>query len=246
MSSFEISIIIIALCLGGFTKGATGMGLPLICVPIITPILGLAHAICLLLVSVMVSNIWQIWSLRSVRKDEKLKFLAPLTITGCFGIVLGTWMLGNLPERALTFGLGVLLLGYFILKVTNPSFIVSAKIGNRLSTLIGLSSGVLQGATGVSAPIGVTFIHAMKLNRDLMVFSISVMFMAFSLVQVPAMYFGGTLKLEWLAQGALALIPLFVFMPIGRAFSKKLSQKAFDRMILAFLVGMGFKLIIGF
>src|SRR5690606_6108941 len=100
-------------------------------------------------------------------------------------------------------------------------------------------------STGISAPIGVTFIHAMRLPREPLVFAISAMFLVLALVQAPALWVAGVLRPEWLLQGVFALLPTFLFMPVGQWLASKLSAEAFDRMILIFLGVIGLKMVLG-
>jgi uncharacterized membrane protein YfcA len=91
----------------------------------------------------------------------------------------------------------------------------------------------------------VTFIHAMRLGREPLVFAISAMFLTLGIVQAPSLWIAGVLEPEWLVQGVFALLPTFIFMPLGQWLASKLSAEAFDRMILVFLGVIGLKMIFG-
>jgi len=174
-----------------------------------------------------------------------MSFLPLFLVGGAIGIGLGTWALTALPERMLILGLGIMLLGYVALKLAAPHIIVTEAIAKRAGPLVGAAAGTLQGATGISAPIGVTFIHAMGFERDAHVFAVSAMFLLFSLVQLPALAVAGVMRTDWLLDGVLALIPILIFMPVGQAIAGRLSRKAFDRMILMFLGLIGLKMVLG-
>lgn len=161
------------------------------------------------------------------------------------GVIGGTWFLTTTPERGLALTLGLLLLGYLVLRLTKPHFTVSLQAAKRWAMPAGLGAGLLHGATGISAPIGVTFIHAMRFGRDTHVYAVSAMFMVLAVFQAPSLWIAGILRPEWLAQGVFALIPTFLFMPVGQWLAGKLSQSAFDRMILIFLGVIGLKMVLG-
>lgn len=245
MDITNLAIITLALSAGALAKGATGMGLPLIAIPFAASFLGMQHAIGVLQVPILVSNAWQIFRLREEARGAGLRFLWVLLAGAGVGVIGGTWVLTSVPERGLTLTLGIILLGYLALRLTRPDFRVSEGAGLKAALPVGLAAGALQGATGVSAPIGVTFVHAMRLDRDAHVFAVSAMFMAISVVQLPAMYAAGIFRNEWLLEGVLALIPVFIFMPVGQWLAAKLSRAAFDRLILVFLGVMGIKLALG-
>lgn len=241
-----LALIFVAVGAGAISKGATGLGMPLIAIPILATLFGLQHAIAVLLVPVIVSNIWQVWRFRHARSDHRLGFLTPMLIACALGVVGGTWFLTVVPERGLELTLGVLLVAYLALRLSNPHFIIGTEAARRWAITAGLAAGLLHGSTGISAPIGVTFIHAMRLSREPLVFGISTMFLVLALVQAPSLWVAGVLQPEWLVQGAFALLPTFLFMPLGQWLAAKLSSEAFDRLILIFLGVIGLKLILGF
>jgi uncharacterized membrane protein YfcA len=234
-----------ALALGATVKGATGMGLPLVALPVLTAVFGLQHAVGLMAVPILLTNVMQVWRFRGIARAPELGFLTRMLVLGMIGVVIGTVALTMVPERWLVLALGVILLAYVALKLFNPHLTVSTAQAHQVAAVPGFFAGVLQGATGISAPIGVTFIHAMGLARDAHVFAVSAMFLVFEMVHVPALFAMGVMQAEWLLHGALALIPILLFMPLGQFLAGKLSRRAFDRMILLFLGLMGLKMSLG-
>ncbi|WP_322894222.1 MULTISPECIES: sulfite exporter TauE/SafE family protein [unclassified Yoonia] len=235
----------LALAAGAITKGATGMGLPLIALPLLTAAVGLQQAIGIMLIPVLLTNAYQVWSYRDVRTRPGVAFLPGFLIGGAIGVTIGTWALDALPERSLEIGLGVLLLTYVALRLARPEFTFSAAFARRAGPAIGLAAGTLQGATGIAAPIGVTFIHALGLERRATVFAVSVMFLGFAMVQYPAIIFAGIYQLDWLLLGLFACVPILIFMPLGEWLGRRASPQLFARLILVFLciagLGMVFK-----
>jgi uncharacterized membrane protein YfcA len=241
----QLAIMFAALAAGAVVKGATGMGLPLVALPVLATFFGLQHAICIMAITQVISNTMQIWHFRSEASHAQMRFLPWFLVAGGVGVLLGTWLLSNLPERVLVLSLGLLLLGYFVLKLTAPHFIVTPRIARLFGPAAGFGSGTLQGATGISAPIGVTFIHAMGLERRAHVYAVSAMFLTLGVVQLPALFVTGIMQPEWVLQAVLAMVPILVFMPVGQALAGRLSRKAFDRMILIFLGVIGLKMVLG-
>lgn len=223
----------LALSAGAVVKGATGMGLPLVALPVLTAFFGLQHAVSLMTVPLILTNFWQVWRFRSTASDKRMGFLPLFLIAGAVGIAIGTWALTSLPERIL------------VLKLAKPHLIVGPAAARRLGPLAGAGAGILQGATGISAPVGVTFIHAMGFERDAHVFAVSAMFLLFALVQLPSLALAGVMQPFWLLEGCLALVPILIFMPLGQVIAGRLSREAFDRMILVFLGIVGAKMVLG-
>ncbi|UYN98873.1 MAG: sulfite exporter TauE/SafE family protein [Devosia sp.] len=241
----RLAIMALALAAGAIVKGATGMGLPLVALPVLTTVFGLQHAVGIMAITQVLTNCMQIWQFRSEARSEGLGFLPWFLVAAGAGVVLGTWLLSSLPERALIISLGLLLLGYFLFKITRPHLTVGPELARRAGPFAGFGSGVLQGATGISAPIGVTFIHAMGLERRTHVYAVSAMFLTLGLVQLPALVISGIMQAQWVLEALLAMIPILIFMPVGQALAKRLSRRAFDLMILIFLGLMGLKMVLG-
>lgn len=235
----------LALSAGAVVKGATGMGLPLVALPVLTAFFGLQHAVSLMTVPLILTNFWQVWRFRSTASDKRMGFLPLFLTAGAVGIAIGTWALTNLPERILVLTLGLLLIAYVVLKLAKPHLVVGPAAARRLGPLAGAGAGILQGATGISAPAGVTFIHAMGFERDAHVFAVSAMFLLFALVQLPSLALAGVMQPFWLLEGCLALVPILIFMPLGQVIAGRLSREAFDRMILVFLGIVGAKMVLG-
>ena len=241
----RLAVMVLALGAGAIVKGATGMGLPLVALPVLTTFFGLQHAVGLMVVPLIFTNAWQVWRFRSARHDDRMAFLPLFLAGGAIGIAIGTWALTSLPERALVLALGVILLCYVALRLMAPHFVVGPLLARRAGPLAGMGGGMLQGATGISAPIGVTFIHAMSLDRNAHVFAVSAMFLLFAVVQLPALAIAGVMQGQWLVEGLMALVPILLFMPLGQAIAGRMSRKAFDRMILIFLGLIGLKMVLG-
>jgi uncharacterized membrane protein YfcA len=229
----EFAIMAVALGGGGLVKGATGMGLPLVALPILAAFLDVPQAIAIVCVTGIVTNAWQLWRFRADLRTTN--FLPGLLSFGAVGVALGTWVLTALPERALSIVLSAIVFIYVGLRLASPHFMVPPSLGRRLAPAVGLAAGTLQGATGISSPVGVTFIHALRLNRSAHIFAVSAMFLLFNAVQVPALAVAGVLTWPLFWQGVLALAPALAMMPVGSLVSRGMSQRAFDLLVLALL-----------
>jgi uncharacterized protein len=242
MTLESLALSALAIGLGGLVKGATGFGLPLVAVPILASFLGVPHAIAVMMVPILVTNAWQIWTFRLARRNTG--FLPVFLAAGTVGVVVGTWVLAVTPGPALMATLGVMLVLYVALALSKPTFQLKERAIRWLSPPMGVAAGILQGMTGIGAPVGGTFIHAMRLGRERHVFAVSAMFLTFGTVQTIALAFAGILTWSRLLEGAFALLPAMAMMPLGAAIARLLSPKAFDRMLLAVLALIGAQLLV--
>jgi len=236
----ELLIIFAFLLLGGVLKGAMGLGTPVVAVPALAAFFNVPFAIAVLTVPLLVTNVWQVVEFRS--HLTALRFLPSLVGSAVIGILIGTWLLTALPVNILSLALGLTTVLYIVVRLARPELVIEPAAARRWAPLVGLVSGGLQGATGVSAPVSVTFLNGMRLSRPQFVATVSVFFLSFSLTQIPALAVAGVLTWQRLAYSVIALVPVAAGMPLGSWAAKRLSPQAFDRLILIMLAAIALKL----
>ncbi len=237
----EYVIIFVTLALSGVVKGALGAGLPVVAVPVLASFFDVPFAIAMMVVPTVVTNIWQLWQFR--RHRQGLGWLAGLCIAAGIGIAVGTWLLANLPGHVLGIILAVVVVAYIVLRLAKPHWHIPMGLAARLAPAVGFVSGFLQGATGISAPVSLSFLSALGFDRERFVFAVSALFVSFSVVQVPSLAATGILTPHRLLLSALAFIPILAAMPVGNWLARRLSRQAFDRMLLALLAVIAVKLV---
>ncbi|WP_425070335.1 TSUP family transporter [Sagittula sp. S175] len=91
--------------------------------------------------------------------------------------------------------------------------------------------------------MSITFLNAMKPDRAVFVATISLFFLAMTLVQIPAMAWYGLLTPTLALGSAAALVPLLAAMPLGAVLAKRLPKEVFDKAILLLLADVACKLL---
>jgi hypothetical protein len=237
----EYVIIFAALALSGLVKGALGAGLPVVAVPVLATFFDVPFAIAMMVVPTVVTNIWQVWQFR--RERTGLGWLSGLCVAAGIGIAVGTWLLANLPSHVLGIILAVVVVAYIAVRLVRPHWHIPLGMAARIAPAVGLVSGFLQGATGISAPVSLSFMSALGFNRPQFVFAVSTLFVSFSVVQVPSLIATGILTGHRLLLSALAFLPVLAAMPAGNWLANRLSREAFDRLLLGLLAVIAAKLI---
>ena len=95
----------------------------------------------------------------------------------------------------------------------------------------------------VPAPIAVSFLSAMRLERPAFIATISLFFAAMSVVQIPTLLWFNLLTPATLLLAAAALIPIFAAMPLGSWLARHWSARRFDITILILLALLAIRLI---
>ena len=237
----ELVYIAISFALGGILKGATGAGAPIIAVPVLALLYDVPTAVVIFAVPNLVPNVWQFWK----HRNDKLP--APLSwrfaLAGGLGMVPGTLMLAYLPGQVLMLMVAFAVVVYIGFRLARPGWVLSKSVGNWLSIPAGFVGGVLQGSSGLSAPVSITFLNAMKPERTQFIATIALYFAALGLIQMPQLVFYGLMDWTRFFQSCLALIPLMAFMPVGAFIARHISKEIFDRIILMLLSLIAARLI---
>lgn len=241
MTALDLALAVFGIALGGFLKGATGAGAPIVGVPILALAVGVPHAVAIFSVLNLLSNTWQAWAYRDAWGSRK--FVASLAFGGGLGAVAGSILLTSLSTEILMGGLASLVFFYIALRLAHPDWQIARARGEVLAGPVGFFGGVMQGAGGISAPISITFLNAMRLERREFIATISAFFFMMSAFQVPALFVLDVLDWERAGFAAIAAIPLFGAMPVGERAAKRVSKAAFDKLILFLLTVVALRLV---
>lgn len=224
---------ILAFVLGGTVKGALGVGLPLVAVPMLSLWIPSPQAIGMMVVPVLTSNFWQavdggrlLQSLRRFRAMIGVQIVATV-LTVRMTLALSISQLNAL----LAF---VLLLGVAIMAF-QPTLRVSPNREEAVGAGVGLFSGLLGGVSSLTGPLVITFLLSLKIDRDTFVASISVIYLSAALPLYGAMLWYHRIALTDIALSALAMLPMAVGLFLGKLLRQRLPEAAFRKLLLLFL-----------
>jgi hypothetical protein len=219
----------------------TGVGLPILAVPVLASFTSVEEAVVLMVLPGIAANGWLVITHRkwAVLRDHR-GFL----LLGLAGGVLGTWLLSILDDRwlklILAIWLGVYLLQYFSRRSFDRYFSGRGCLG----PLLGITAGTIQGASGISAPIVAPYFHANGLVRETYAFATASTFLLFSAAQIGAMSRLELLTPERLMIGLIVVVPTLLFTQLGIRWSRRISERAFHNILIALFVAMELKLVI--
>ena len=222
-----------ALALGGILKGATGAGAPIVAVPVIALYFDVPTAVSVMVLPNFTTNLIQSWKYRASLPEGGFPWL--FAGGGFLGAWLGTIMLAHAAPKLLLAMVACVVFLYIAFRLMRPDWALPMAAARRVVLPVSTVAGVLQRATGVSAPVSITFLNAMKPERSVFVATISLFFLSMTLVQIPAMIWYGLLTPERAVGSGMALVPLLAAMPVGSALARRLPKEVFDKAILALL-----------
>ena len=236
-----IFAILTAFALGDTLKGATGAGAPIITIPVIAAFYDVRIAVIIMVIPNLLTNISQIYQFR--KTILPLFFTFSFALGGGLGAFIGTILLINLPIKILTLAVAFIVIIYIILKIVVPSWKLTYKKATKLVFIMGASGGVLQGSAGLSAPISITFLNSMKLERNQFIPTISVYFGIMSIFQFPTLYYYDFFDLEIILLSLFSTVVLISFMPLGSWVAKNMSKEVFDKITLILLSFIALRII---
>lgn len=236
-----IIAILVAFSLGGILKGATGAGAPIITIPVIAAFYDVRIAVIIMVIPNLLTNIGQLYQFRKTILPKF--FTLSFAIGGGIGAFLGTILLANLSIKILTLSVAFIVIVYILLKLIVPSWKLTYEKAKKLVFLMGSLGGILQGTAGLSAPISITFLNSMKLERNQFIPTISVYFGVMSIFQMPTLYYYNFLNLEIVLVSCISTLVLLSFMPIGSWIAKSVSKESFDKITLILLGFIAFRII---
>lgn len=238
-----IAAIVGSLFLGGILKGVTGIGAAIASVPVMAALTDLRLAVVVMLVPGLVTNLRQAVRFRQPRPTGD--FLPLYLVAVVAGVVVGSFMLVSLPDRALEALVAVMVLAYVAFRIARPAWQMELGLARRLSLPSGFAAGVLQGATGIAGPAVVAFLNAMRPSRVQFLGTIAIIFLVFSVAQITTLSAMGLFTLAVAGLGVVALGVQLVGIEIGVRLAARMRAETFDRVILTLLVVIALKMLVG-
>lgn len=236
-----LAVVALAFAMGGILKGATGAGAPVVAIPIMAAIYDVRVAVALMLIPNFSTNVAQVVKYRANLVEPG--FARNFAVTGMIGAGVGSLLLAKLPVSALQLLMAGIIIAYVVLRLARPELMLPVAYARKLVFSAGFFGGILQGSTGISAPIALTFLNSMRLARSTFIYTVSMFFAAMAMMQLPVLLYYDIMTLDIAILGVLALLPMFVAMPIGEWIGQRISPKLFDKGILLFLIFLAVRLI---
>ncbi len=241
ISEIDLVIVAVVSLAGAFVKSVTGMGYPLIAVPILALAIGVESAVVLIAIPNAVLN--ALLGLGTRDERHATRDLPVLVLSTIVGGVLGTLVLVEAPERPLLIGLAVTVFVFVLARVRQPELALAPETTRRWSPFVGTLAGFSHGAVGVSGPIVALWLHGYRLSKDAYVFSVTALFLVAGLAQLVVLAAVEAFDRERLVGSAVALAATLLVMPLGTYVRSRLAGATFERLILALLVVSGASLL---
>lgn len=229
--------IALSLFCAGLVKGLFGMGLPAVSLGLLNLFMPPVEAATLIVIPTLATNAWQFLT-GSARVAMSARFATLLT-----GVVLGTaagiGFLTGSNTALVSLSLGGVLILYALIGLSSVRLHVPASAESWMSPPIGLVTGIVNGATGVSVMPLVPYLNSIGLERDALIQAMGLVFMVSMLSLALCLAWTGHLEIASAGASALALIPVFAGMSVGQVIRMRLHADEFRRWFFVGLLALG-------
>ena len=234
MSTGELAIIVVASLVGSLVKSVTGMGYPLIAIPIVSLFISVEDAVVVIAVPNTAANLLLNVHARAAARETR--DLPVLAATAVVGAIVGTLVLVRGPDEPLLLALAATIVVYVVQFVRSPSLTIDPATSRRWSPVAGSAAGFMQGAVGVSGPVVAMWFHGYRLGKDAFVFSVTLLFLVSGAAQALLLLATGEFDRDRSVAAALAMVATLAMIPVGTRLRGRLDIATFERLVLALLV----------
>jgi len=223
--------------LAGGTKGVLGLGLPTVAMGLLSLVMPPAQAAGILVIPALVTNIWQVAvgpALLALIRRFALMIVA--TVIGTFATVE---FLTKSPGSTATGALGAVLAAYGIYGLVGPRLEIRPRWERWLSPLVGLVTGMLNGATGVFVIPGAPYLASLRLDKEELVQSLGINAFICPLALAAALMVHDELRIEVAGSWVVALVFSLAGMYVGQVLRRRTSEHIFRRVFFVGLLALG-------
>jgi hypothetical protein len=223
--------------LAGLVKGVIGMGLPTVAMGLLALALPPAEAAAILVVPSLVTNVWQL--LAGPSFGELARRLWPMMLGVMAGTVAGAGVLAGDASGLAEACLGAALAFYAVVGLSGIKLTVTRTRETWLAPIIGVTTGLVTGATGVFVIPAVPYLQAIGLEKEDLIqalglsFTVSTIALALGLLRVDAW------QTQSIGHSALALLPALGGMQLGQMLRQRIAPSTFRTVFFAGLLLLG-------
>ena len=231
----------IAFLLAGFVKGVLGFGFPIIALVILTLTVGLLDALAIIIAPTLATNIWQALSgphLQAIWQRMRIYF-----VVAAIAVLLTAQYLDSANVNLLTGLLGAVLFFFALSRLFDVHISVPREKERLLSVILGAINGAITGLTGSFMVPSVLYMQALGFPKDMLVQAMGVFFALSTFMLTISLGSNNLINPEEVRLSALALIPSFIGVFIGRWARDQVDEVVFQKIFLFSVLTLGAYLV---
>ncbi len=237
-----LAVVAAVFAVAGFVKGVIGFGLPSISMGLLSALIVPDMAAAILIVPTFLTNVWQAFAGPYIL--AVLRRFWPMFA----GVFLGTLATAGIITGAdpgiAALPIGAILLVYGTLGLSGVRFRVPRKSEVVASPAIGLTTGLINGATAIFVLPGAPYLQATEIKKDELIQALG--FVALFASSALALGFGLNESVDTTLWPAVlvALAAAITGMAAGQKIRDRLSVAVFQRCVFIGLAALGAAMIL--
>ena len=225
--------------LSGIVKGFLGIGLPAAAMALLTLILEPTHAIALLVLPILITNLSQFF--RSHHRMESFQNYWPMGMTILISIFITSLFMASYPTELLTISIGTAMVVYALNGLVGLK--LKIKNGKFLQIIFGMISGILGGLSSIWSPPVAMYLIARGLDKEKFISASGFLFLVGAAPFAIGLYIGKVLTLQIITQSTFGLLFVLLGFYFGEGLRKRITQNWFEKALLIAFCIMGIRLI---
>jgi uncharacterized membrane protein YfcA len=230
----RLIVAVAAVVLAGFAKSVTGMGLPVLAVPILVALYGDLRLVLLCTtLGTVLTDPPMLWRYRAHWRESRM--LVGFLLAGIVGMVIGTHLLAYVHTAVLAGILAAVVIAFIVISLAGREPTMPRTVAARVGPLVGLICGMLQGSAGAAGPVTTSYLVSTRMPRAAFLFAINAIFFTLDATQfVSLQSLHLTTPQIWTA-GAGIFVLCAAGLGIGFALQSRIDDVAFKRGVLVML-----------
>ncbi len=241
LSLLDLLTVGLAFAIGGLSKGVTGLGLPMIAVPIISTVLDPRVAIAAMTLPNLGANFLQ--ARRTGDIVASVVAYRWLTVPLLLGSVAGTLVITSVRIDHAALILGGLVSVFAVSTLAGWRPVLPSGIDRRLRPAVGLISGLIGGMSSFLAPTLVPYLMTLGLEKTAFVHIMGMLFLLGQLPLFVGLAIKGFASPAVLVLSAAGWVVVGLFMHLGGRLRDRIPQRHFMTLVGAMLLLIGLNMI---
>ena len=242
MENGDILVVCGAFLFAGLVKGTTGLGFATTALSFLVYAIGLKEALPLLIVPSVVSNLIVMRDAGHFRATLiQFRLMYAAAPVGIFiGLALLMWLDPTISSAIL----GLVLIIYGVITITQPAFRLPTALARRLEIPVGFTTGLVNGITGSQVMPVLPYLLSLPLERNVFIQAINISFTISSVVFAIGLAWLGLFTVDTTQISFVGLVAMLVGLKLGIPIRRRLPQSSFRRAVLGLLVLLGAGLVL--
>jgi len=239
--SAALAIGALAFFAGGTVKGAIGLGLPLVAVPVLASAMDPKVAVAMMTVPVLSSNIWLVF--QGGRFSATLRRFWVLMLTLAVFTVFSAQLLVEIEAATASLLLGLAVIAFCVMQLFPINTQVSKRAERWLNPFVGAVTGLMGGISNFFGPPLIGYLIALRLEKDAFVAAISLFFIIGGVPLYGSLAWHGVLTVKVLTASAVAAVIVLIGVAFGARLRRVVRPDTFQKILLGVLFVIGLNLV---